>query len=61
MRDANLPTLPSTIASELACNPFLRCDQPAVIAAAAARLGRAPADGVETLATLRSWKDGFTA
>lgn len=61
MRDANLPTLPSTLASELDCNPFLRCDQPAVMAAAAARLGRSPLDSVETFATLRSWKNGFAA
>ena len=61
MRDAHLPTLPSTIASELECNPFLRCDQPAVLAAAAARLGRAPTDRAETFGVLRSWKDGFQA
>lgn len=61
MRNAQQPTLPSTVADELACNPFLRCDQPAVIDAAARRLGRPPADRVETFATLRAWKDGFAA
>lgn len=61
MRDIHRSTLPSTIGDELDCNPFLRCDQPAVIAAAAARLGRAPADEVETFATLRSWKDGYAS
>ncbi|GAB1595457.1 hydroxyacylglutathione hydrolase [Lysobacter claricitrinus] len=61
MRDAQQPTLPSTLGDELACNPFLRCDQPAVIDAATRRLGRAPADRVETFATLRAWKDGFAA
>jgi hydroxyacylglutathione hydrolase len=61
MRDANQPTLPSTLGDELACNPFLRCDQPAVIAAARRRLGREPADSVETFAALRAWKDGFAA
>lgn len=61
MRDANRPTVPSTLGDELACNPFLRCDQPAVIAAVADRLGRQPADRVETFATLRAWKDGFAA
>ncbi|TZF91709.1 hydroxyacylglutathione hydrolase [Cognatilysobacter lacus] len=61
MRDARQPTLPTTIGSELACNPFLRCDQPAVVDAASRRLGRAPAGRVETFATLRAWKDGFAA
>lgn len=61
MRDARRPTLPSTIGSELECNPFLRCDQPAVVGAAARRLGRAPAGRTETFATLRAWKDGFSA
>ncbi|GAB2513433.1 hydroxyacylglutathione hydrolase [Lysobacter humi (ex Lee et al. 2017)] len=61
MRDAHRPTLPSTLAEELACNPFLRCDQPQVIDAAARRLGRRPADRVETFAALRGWKDGFAA
>jgi hydroxyacylglutathione hydrolase len=52
-------TLPSTIASERACNPFLRCDAPAVREAVATRLGRAPVDDIEAFAELRRWKDGF--
>lgn len=60
MRNASRPTLPSTLANELACNPFLRCGEPAVVAAVEARLGRAPADAVEVFAELRRWKDGFT-
>jgi len=59
MRDAALPTLPSTIADELACNPFLRCDQPAVIDAVARRMGHQLADEIEVFAELRRWKDGF--
>ncbi len=61
LRAAGASTLPSTIALERATNPFLRCDDPAVREAAAARLGRAPADRVETFAALRGWKDGFRA
>lgn len=61
MRDDRRPTLPSSLANELLCNPFLRCEEPAVIAAAARRLGRMPSDAVETFATLRAWKDGFAA
>ncbi|GHA69644.1 hydroxyacylglutathione hydrolase [Cognatilysobacter bugurensis] len=52
-------TLPSTIASERACNPFLRCDAAAVRDRIATRLGHAPSDDVETFAELRRWKDGF--
>lgn len=61
MRHAARPTLPTALASEQACNPFLRVDDPAVRAAVAHRLGRAPADRVETFAELRRWKDGFRA
>ncbi len=61
MRDRGMPTLPSTLAGEIATNPFLRVDVPAVQAAVAARLGHAPADRVETFAGLRRWKDGFRA
>lgn len=32
LRQQQLPTLPVTLASELACNPFLRVDTPAVMA-----------------------------
>ncbi|UZW59198.1 hydroxyacylglutathione hydrolase [Lysobacter enzymogenes] len=61
MRNAGLATLPVTLAEERATNPFLRSRAPALVAAVAARLGRAPADEVETFAELRSWKDGFRA
>ena len=61
MRIAGRPTLPSALATELATNPFLRVDAPAIHAAVATRLGREPADRVETFAELRRWKDGFRA
>ncbi|WP_454831560.1 hydroxyacylglutathione hydrolase [Pseudoxanthomonas wuyuanensis] len=61
MRQAGRPTLPATLANETACNPFLRVDSPAVRDAVGRRLGRAPADRVETFAELRRWKDGFRA
>ncbi len=61
MRQSGLPTLPSTIADEIVSNPFLRADAPAIRAAVASRLGRAPADRIETFAELRRWKDGFKA
>lgn len=59
MRNDDHPTLPSRISDELACNPFLRCDQPDVVTAAAAHAGRHPANAAETFAILRTWKDGF--
>jgi hydroxyacylglutathione hydrolase len=61
MRQAGRPTLPVTLASEVATNPFLRVDTDAVRAAVAHRLGRPPADRVETFATLRQWKNDFRA
>ncbi len=59
LRAVGRATVPSTIAEERACNPFLRCREPALRAAAAARLGRPPADDDETFAALRAWKDEF--
>ena len=59
LRAQNKSTVPSTLADELATNPFLRWDAPSVIAATSARLGRAPADAIETFATIRAWKDEF--
>ncbi len=61
LRAASEPTLPSTIAQEIATNPFLRCDTPGVRDAIAARRGRAPADRLETFTELRRWKDVFRA
>ena len=57
---AGQPTLPSTLADELACNPFLRCQLPTVREAAARHLGHVPDDAVATFAALRQWKDGFS-
>ncbi|HET7923176.1 MAG TPA: hydroxyacylglutathione hydrolase [Gammaproteobacteria bacterium] len=60
LRAHGLPTLPSRIGQERRINPFLRCSEPAVIAAAAHRLGHEPADAVEVFAVIRDWKDTFT-
>jgi hydroxyacylglutathione hydrolase len=61
MRQSGLPSLPSTLAGEIAANPFLRVDADAIRAAVTTRLGRAPRDRIETFAELRRWKDGFRA
>jgi hydroxyacylglutathione hydrolase len=54
LRDAGRPTVPGTIGEELATNPFLRADQPALQAAAGA-----PGDPVATFASIRRRKDEF--
>jgi hydroxyacylglutathione hydrolase len=59
LRSRDEPTLPSTIGLERRINPFLRCREPAVKAAAAARAGRALSSVEEVFAVIRSWKDGF--
>lgn len=56
---AGRPSLPSTIAEERATNPFLRCDEPAIVAAAEAHARRKLGDPVEVFAVLREWKDNF--
>jgi len=61
LRARALPTVPSTLESELATNPFLRCGEPAVAMAASRHAGRDLRDPVAVFAALRSWKDGFRA
>jgi hydroxyacylglutathione hydrolase len=58
-RSAGLATVPTRIGVELATNPFLRWDEPAVRIAAAAQLGQPPQNAVETFAAIRAWKDRF--
>lgn len=60
-RSMGLPTLPSTLALELATNPFLRCDEPAVIEAASLFAHRSLNAPEEVFAVLRTWKDQFRA
>lgn len=61
MRHAARPTLPISLESELATNPFLRTQAAEIRTAVATRLGRAPRDEVEVFAELRRWKDDFRA
>ena len=51
-------TVPSELGEELAVNPFLRCRQPTVVAAAQKR-NPAAEPGASTLAVIRAWKDRF--
>jgi hydroxyacylglutathione hydrolase len=61
MRQAARPTLPISLESELACNPFLRTATPSIREAVAQRLTRAASDEIEVFAELRRWKDDFRA
>lgn len=51
------PTVPSTIADELATNPFLRCREPAIQVAAERHVGHPLKSVVEVFATVRHMKD----
>jgi len=58
LRAAGQPTLPSTLSLERAINPFLRCAQPSVRAAARAR-GAASDDPIAVFTAIRAWKNEF--
>ncbi|MEZ5504431.1 MAG: hydroxyacylglutathione hydrolase C-terminal domain-containing protein, partial [Halioglobus sp.] len=58
-RQRGEPTVPSDIALELATNPFLRCNTPA-LQASLRQQGKLPGDNPEAIfAAVRSWKDSF--
>ena len=59
LRAKDEPTLPSTIGREKAANPFMRCDQPGVIAAASRYVGKPLNDPVSVLGAIRDWKNNF--
>jgi hydroxyacylglutathione hydrolase len=56
-RAEGLATVPSTLALEWATNPFLRCGEPALVAAAGRRM--APGDRLSVFTALREWKNVF--
>ena len=53
------PTVPSTIGEELETNPFLRWDEPEIVASAERHAGRKLAGGVEVFTEIRLWKNNF--
>lgn len=62
LRDAGQPTVPSSIGAEKALNPFLRWDDPTVVAAArqyARDQGLSCANDEEVFAAIRHGKDNF--
>jgi hydroxyacylglutathione hydrolase len=59
LRSTDTPTLPSGMSLEIQINPFLRCDVPAVRAAAESHAGRSLNEAADVFAVLRAWKDQF--
>ena len=59
MRAADQPTLPAELALELKVNPFLRCSNQTVRAAAERHAGGSLADTSQVFGALRAWKDNF--
>lgn len=60
-RAAGRATVPSRLADELATNPFLRCGESSVVAAAERHAGRPLTSEAEVFAVIRQWKDGWRA
>lgn len=58
-RQHNIPTLPTTLAEQLAMNPFLRCHEPDIIRHIQAREDKFFAGGLDVFTALRSYKDHF--
>lgn len=52
-----LPTVPAPLGMEKKTNPFLRCHEPNVIAAAEKFAGKGLNGGEQTFAVIRQWKD----
>ena len=59
LREAGTPSVPFTIAEELATNPFLRCHLPVIAEAASRRSGEQLHRPVAVFAAIRDWKDNF--
>ena len=59
LRERDAITLPSTLRIERRINPFLRCGEPAVRAAAERHAGRTLPHTVDVFTVVREWKDGF--
>jgi hydroxyacylglutathione hydrolase len=58
-RNKDLPTLPSNIGLEKATNPFLRCDENTIKAAANRYAGKTLDSPVAVFSAIRKWKDSF--
>lgn len=59
LRRLGTPSLPVSLATEIATNPFLRFDQPAVVVAASQHAGHPVEPGLAAFTVLRAWRDRF--
>ncbi len=59
LREQGQPTLPSSIGQEKATNPFVRCNEPALVKSASERAGKKLTSPVAVLAEIRDWKNKF--
>lgn len=59
MNSVNQCTLPTNLAEELNTNVFLRCHEPAVLAAAQAHADKRLTEPSDVFAVLREWKNRF--
>ncbi len=55
----NLSTIPSTLNEEKIINPFLRCEEAAIIRSVEKYTGKKLVDPIEVFAHLREWKNNF--
>jgi hydroxyacylglutathione hydrolase len=58
-RESGLPTIPSSLASEIQTNPFLRCAQSTVVDSALRHSGKTSIETAEVFAIIRDWKNHF--
>ena len=58
-RHLDIPSLPSNIAREKACNPFLRTSHPESLTGLEQYLGTMPSSRLQRFTELRKWKDQF--
>jgi hydroxyacylglutathione hydrolase len=59
LRSQNKPTIPSTIATEKAINPFLRCHLNETQVAISTEYKKTNIDEIQTFTLLRQWKNQF--
>ena len=59
LRQQGIPTLPTLLSLEKAVNPFLRCDQPALINSAQQHAAMPLLDPSGVFSVLREWKNNF--
>jgi hydroxyacylglutathione hydrolase len=59
LRAAGRPSVPSTLGEEKATNPFLRCSEPDVIAAAKQQNATVSGKKTAIFKFIREWRNGF--